>query len=227
MAWWVQQEWDSDQHRIVYSTDWIESDGERFAEATAHVERELTDKYLTPDPGPRPWNPPSPYDPLHGFDLLSGFRYPVSDKPYRVRITEKVTYLADILGTVAGKAITPRVVDAIEQIEPGVHQYLPCEIYSHDGHKLPGQRWILNICVRIDSIAIGKCNVVELAKIGLWTKGNGKTDIKVWKEIVSGHALWTEWRMIGAPRFASDNLVEQLRLIDAHGWLFNDYLPEI
>ncbi|HXD03127.1 MAG TPA: DUF1629 domain-containing protein [Novosphingobium sp.] len=225
-AWWAQQEWDSDEYRIVYQTEWVGDDGERYAEAKAQVEREIREKYLTPDPGPRPWYPPSPWDILHGVSPGIGFRFPVPDRPYRFQITERPTYLADIFPVRCGEAISERVVEAIEQVEPGVHQYLPCELYQPDGSPIPERRWILNNCNRFDSVALGHCNVVELSQTGKIAKGNGKTDIKVWRDVVAGHALWTDWRIMNSPLYVADALVERLRAMAAHGWRFDHHLPE-
>lgn len=227
MAWWAQQEWNSDEYHIVYPTEWLGDSLERFTEATADVEREIREKYLTPDPGPRPWRPPSPWDILHGVGPSLGFRYPLPDQPFQFKIQEEADYIADIFPTNCGKAITERVVDAIERIEPGVHQYLPCELYCRDGKQVLGPRWILNNCVRCDSIAIGHCNVVELAETGKFAKGNGKTDLKVWREVASKHALWTDWRMGLSPTYVADALHDRLLAMDAHGWRFDHYLPEV
>jgi hypothetical protein len=227
MAWWAQQEWDSDEFRIVYRTEWMGDSGERYAEATAEVERVIRETHLTPDPGPRPWLPPSPWDILHGVSPGIGFRYPMPDRPYQLAIAEEATYLADILPVRCGEAITERVVDAIERIEPGVHQFLPCELHFRDGSPVPERRWILNNCERLDSVAVGHCNVVMSQKTGFILKGNGKTDIKVWRDVVAGHALWTDWRMGGSPLYIADDLYETLNALRVRGWRFDHRLPEI
>ncbi len=159
MAWRLQHEIDDERgKRISYPSEWVGDSGERMKAATQSVANKLTARYFTPDPGPRPWpesiydpiNGTAIYDPVHGAGPSSGFRQPLPDRPYQRRFTEKVTYLPEILGV---SVITSRIRDVIEKLEPGVHQYLPFEFYYKDGEKIPGERWYLNICNRLDTIA--------------------------------------------------------------------------
>lgn len=142
-----------------------------------------------------------------------------------MQIVEEANYLADILPTCLGKAITGFVRDAIEEIEPGVHQYFPCEIFFQDGTQLDEDRWILNICNRLDTIAVEHSNIVESPNTSRYMTGNGPFDVKLWKDKVAGKAIWHEWRY--SRTYAADALVERLREADIHGFEFYKYLPEV
>lgn len=97
-------------------------------------------------------------DPYYPRDvmLISGFRYPPIDQPVRARIRCAAGPLPDIFGVMIGAAITRRVVDAIEAVESGVHNYLPLELLARGGRPPPEPRVLLNVCRREDTIAVGK-----------------------------------------------------------------------
>jgi hypothetical protein len=222
MAWWLQGENDDERgKRISYSNEWVGDTEARIKAAESRVAEDMTAAHFTPDPGPRPW-PASPYDPILGTGAWTGFRHPVPDRPYQMRFTEKVGYLADCFGNI----ITSRVRDVIETLEPGVHQFFPCELYLKDGTPIPEQRWYLNVCNRLDTIAAEHCNILIHPKHGYYLTGNGKTDVKVWKNNVIGHAIWSEWKY-NNDIYVSDALVEAIRSLDVHGWIFRQYLTEV
>ena len=106
MAWWVKTEID-DMHgkRIVYETHGFGDSEERLSAAMDKRAKELVAKHNLPEPRPLPWRAPV-YDPLHGVGPSSGFRLPFPDRTYQVQIVEEANYLADILPTCLGKAIT-------------------------------------------------------------------------------------------------------------------------
>ncbi len=223
MAWWVQGEIDDEfGKRISYPTEWMGDSKERMEAAMAQVAAEMKAAHFTPDPGPRPW-PASPYDTIAGSGPTAGFRQPMPDHPYQLRFKVKVNYLPEIFGSYI---ITNKVRDAIEAHEPGVHQYLPCELYYKDGIQVPEERWMLNICNRLDTIAAEHCNIVVSPRSGYYLTGNGPADVKVWKQKVAGHAIWSEWKY-NNDTYASDALVEAIKALGVHGWVFRQYLPEV
>lgn len=223
MAWWAQTESDDEFGvRVSYETEWLGDSRERMDAAMAQVAQEIIATHFTPDPGARPW-PASIYDPIHGTGPTIGFRQPMPDRPYRVRLKEKPSYLPDIFHNCI---ITNHVRDAIEALEPGVHQYLPFELYYKDGTPVPGERWYLNICNRLDTIAPEHCNIGVYPDVGKYFTGNGPPDVKVWKHKVAGHAIWSEWKYNNRT-YVSDALADALKAMGAHGWAFRQYLPEV
>jgi hypothetical protein len=167
--------------------------------------------------------PSSVHDPVGGTGPSSGFRQPIPDRPYQRRFTEKVTYLPEIVGS---SLVTTRIRDIIEALEPGIHQYLPCELFYKDGTPVPGERWYLNICNRLDTIAAEHCNIFVFPDTKKYATGNGPTDVKVWKHEVAGHAIWSEWKYNNRV-YVSDALADAIKALDVHGWVFRQYLPEV
>lgn len=223
MAWWAQKEIDDEfRKRISYRTEWMGDSKQRLDAAMRQVADEMIAKHFTPDPGPRPWRA-SVYDPIVGSGPTIGFRQPMNAEPYKLRFVEEVGYLPEIYDA---WIITSRIRDVIEGLEPGVHQYLPCELYYKDGSLVPGERWLLNICNRLDTIAVEHCNIVVHPILGTYMTGNGKTDVKVWKEKVAGHAIWSEWKY-NDRTYVSDALAEAIKALGVNGWAFRQYLPEV
>jgi hypothetical protein len=191
MAWWLQMQHDGERgKRLTYEIKAIGDTEARLEASSEQVEADLMAKYFTPHPGQRPWPMPSSvYDPVGGTGPSSRFRQPMPDRPYQYRV-RKSDYLPDCIGYI----ITNRIRDVIEALEPGVHQYLPVEFFYKNGTQLPGERWYLNICNRLDTIAAEHCNIQVHPKLGIYQTGNGDWDVKVWKHKVARHAIWCEWK---------------------------------
>jgi Protein of unknown function (DUF1629) len=233
MAWWLHLENDHERGRkLTWPSEFFDDTEARMKVASQSVADELTARYFTPDPGPRPW-PKSIYDPVHGtaiFDPVhgtypwTGFRQPMPDRPYKLRFKSKIGKLPDCYGWM----ITNRVRDAIEALEPGVHQHLPVEFYYKDGAKIPEERWYLNICNRLDTIAAEHSDIIVQPKFGYYLTGNGPypTDIKLWKHKVAGHAIWAEWKY-NNDTYVSDALADAIREMGIYGWVFRQHLPEV
>ena len=231
MAWWLQMEHDGERGKVMGGpTEWMGDSEARFAAAEAQVAEDLTKKYFTPDPGPRPW-PESIYDPItgtafydpsHGTGPYSGFRQPTPDRPYQLRFTEKISYLPDCFGYM----ISSRVRDIIATLEPNVHQYLPVEFFYSDGREIEEERWYLNICNRLDTIAAAHSDIIVHPYTKKYLTGNGPFDVKIWKHKISGHAIWSEWKY-NNNIYVSDRFADAFRDLGLHGWVFRKYLPEV
>lgn len=223
MAWWLQGEIDDEfGKRISYPTEWMGDSHARMKAAMAQVAAEMTSKYFTPDPGPRPW-PASPFDPILGTGPTFGFVQPMPDRPYQLRFKTRITYLPDIYDE---WMITDRVRDVIETLEPGVHQYLPCELFHEDGKLVSERYWILNICNRLDTIAPEHSDIIVSPHTGKYLTGNGKRNISVWHNKVAGHAIWSEWKYNNRT-YVSDAFADAIKALGVNGWVFRKYLAEV
>ena len=223
MAWWLQGEIDDEcGKRLTYKIESIGDTDIRMKAAEAQVEADLMARYFTPHPGSRPWPmPASVHDPVGGTGVNSGFRQPMPDRPYQFR-ARKSDYLPDCMGFI----ITKRIRDVIEKLEPGVHQYLPCELYYKDGTLAPGERRYLNICNRLDTIAPEHCNIGIFPDNGKYYTGNGTWDVKVLQHKVAGHAIWSEWKYNNRT-YVSDAFAEAIKALGVHGWVFRKYVAEV
>lgn len=141
-----------------------------------------------------------PTNPYHfGTVLLlhDGFRFPPVDEPFRIRITGMSGPLPGHFGTNLGIAISMRMVDAIEALEPGIHNYVPLEVTMPDGSLVAENWFLLNICSRLDTIAVEQSeHIVET-----WPKPNcnlyfvgSKEGAVAYANRIGDHALWCEYK---------------------------------
>lgn len=167
------------------------------------------------------WN--GPYPPLG-----EGWRWPMPDRPFRDRLSQMYKPgLVDILGSGFGSyAISQKVIDIVEAIEPGVHQYLPYELLQPDDSVHPDRRWLLNCCARIQAIDWEKSRVVKWQNLPLYgdlfTETERVAHIVVRKEVSQGRALWYDYLYTGGggrnPFTVSNALWDELNAAGCRGW---------
>ncbi|MGQ5719940.1 imm11 family protein [Pseudochrobactrum asaccharolyticum] len=132
-----------------------------------------------------------------------------------------------------GTAVSQAFKDAVELIEPGVHQFFPVEILLKDGTLYKDPIYFLNIATRVESInpELGGFNRSFNPKTPdrfYWSAASGKAEfLAVYKDRIAGRALWKDNRFGGIYDFASDALLEQLRKTAPNGWDIKDYFQEI
>lgn len=166
--------------------------------------------------------------PSHTPGPIAGFRYPDLGGPIRLQVSRRNKIeIPDIALFDASMIITKRVRDAIESIEPDVHNYLPVEVIMPDG-SLAASRWLLNICTRIDTIAVDKSEDVReifppmmARKFPGWSRYNsdlqpGRTKIAVYRDRIAGRAIWFEYKLGWA--MCSDKL---------HDWIVDNNVRAI
>lgn len=156
--------------------------------------------------------------------LLEGWRWPIPEEPFRSQLLNHEDEIIDLVATQFGSwAISERVIDLIEAIEPGVHQYLPFELLQPDGSVHPAKRWLLNVCTRADIVDEEKSDVVRLKPPSDFKFGNNKNEFSlvVKAEEARKRALWFEWRYAG-PAFGSpmvsDALWDSIKAAGIRGW---------
>lgn len=157
-------------------------------------------------------NPYHPYfDPFPLPCMMEGWKWPIPDRPFRNKLKRKEGRLVDIIGTSFETfAVSQKVIDIIELIEPGVHQYLPYELIQRDGSVHPDTRWLLNVCTRAETIDYERSNVIPMRDHPHWIMDRSNDHhLVLRKEAVAGRALWYEYRYysrpgVGAPFLVSD-----------------------
>ena len=76
-----------------------------------------------------------------------------------IRLEKPYKRLTDFLLTGAGGgelSVSQRVRDAVQEVEPGVHQFLPIELQQPDGSIFPVAYWGLNIRHHVDCYSWGR-----------------------------------------------------------------------
>lgn len=166
--------------------------------------------------------------------LLWGRRFPMPDRPFQTQfVHEQTEPLVDIVGTPFGYGLSQKVIDMIESIEPGVHQYLPLEFLNPDGSISPEKRWLLNITTRAETVKTDESNVVWFKdvngedyefsprKYGDLTANGGKRQIVIDAQKSANRALWKEWRYRtpgGLGFMVSDRLWTMIQDAGVRGW---------
>jgi hypothetical protein len=104
--------------------------------------------------------------------------------------------------------LSSEVRDMIETLEPGVHQFLPVEIYGVDGNIREPRRYLLNICQLVDAIVDGKYSVLRDGS-RLYRAGY-RSPIKIRRRDVSNLHLWRDRRLIYRKFLISEVLCRQI-----------------
>lgn len=110
--------------------------------------------------------------------LDEGWRFPAFDVPFHNQLKHTKGDIVDIVSTSFGAyAVSQKVVDIIESIEPRVNQIIPYGMLNPDGSIHPATRWLLNVCTRAEVVDGEISNVVwvdhggERRKFGDMTAG--------------------------------------------------------
>lgn len=207
----------------------VASDYARFQALGRQLADDIEARYMA---GPRDRNSPDYpwFDPSNRPTLVNGWRYPDVIKPFGAQLEQQHGALIGILSTDYGYAISQRVIDMIEAIEPGVHHYLPLEILQPDGSVHPDKRWLLNICTRAEVVDEEKSDVVRSpAPSDRWFTDRTKDRHIVLKAAeTKRRAIWFEWRyqnLSALSVFVSDAFWDALQAAGVRGWEPNHSYP--
>lgn len=236
MAWFVREEYRNSDKGTYWSPDIapIESEHERLNQAGLALRQSIKEQWQANGRALR-----SPFRPDYGASkippLLQGWKYPPFDPPLKDQLKKPEGELVDIISSSFGTyAISQKVIDIIERIEPGVHSYVAYEMVQPDGTLHPGRRWLLNICTRLELIDVGQSNVVELSsgKFADITAGGRKPHIVVKADECSERAIWFEWRYNRDAFLVSDCFWDALQAQGIKGWSPNfgsypDHIEEV
>lgn len=86
------------------------------------------------------------------YKAMSGVPVDPAHAPSRFKVGVAAARLPDLFDIGAGLGVTDLVRDKIEELEPGVHQFLPAEITAKGGERPDRRYWLLHICNRVDAI---------------------------------------------------------------------------
>ena len=239
MAWFVQMDSSNkgseNEAYLSPKIELIPEEQARFNEIGEAFGKKLNQDWLAM--GKKPWEtqhmPEEPYLPYFSPAPIpspsEGWRWPMPDRPFRDRLSRMYqSGLVDILGSgFRAYAISQKMIDIIESIEPGVHQYLPYELLQPDGSVHPDRRWLLNCCTRVQAIDWEKSRVVKWQNLpfygDLFTETERVAHIVVRKEVSQGRALWYDYlyrgvRGGGAAFTLSNALWDALNDAGCQGW---------
>jgi hypothetical protein len=223
MAWTFQTEYKNSDTGTYYSPEMKEIPEEqaRFDALGKTLAQDIETKWMA---GDRNRNSPDyPFFPITGYPRpLEGYRWPMPDEPFRAQLVKQEEHIIDIIGSTFGcYALSQKVIDMIEAIEPGVHQFLPYELLNPDGSAHPAKRWLLNVCTRVEVIDRERSNVQWMAAPSdrWFYDAPGKAYLVARADEASKRALWHEWRYHGLEKtFVTDRLWDALKAAGIRGW---------
>lgn len=103
----------------------------------------------------RPWSAPRVAPLSQGKRLTEQTNPSVKDLYKTAYLLTPEKKLHEILPVGSELAISERLRDIIEAIDPGVHQYLPVTLMKTRTEPFEGHYWLLNICRLLDSVVMG------------------------------------------------------------------------
>lgn len=173
------------------------------------------------------------------FGMMRGFRYPLPVHPIRMNLRTEARSLPKLFGARLSWAVSQELIGIIEDLEPGVHRYWPIELFQPDG-ALTEPRWLVNICNRLDTIAVAQSDVVLLktpkgtptqiaprfTPLVVSREGSGPQHLVMSKEKISSHCLWCE-PLYGNHIFISDQLADAFRANGVDGLQFEMETGEV
>jgi hypothetical protein len=145
-------------------------------------------------------------DPLLLDELAAPIGIPLLQKPpfpLSLQIKKMSGPLPDKLPNDPLGEVNSAIKNKIEQIEPGVHQFFPVDVFLPDGSK-DEPRWWMKVCNRVDAVALEQCEDVyeyrpkpEQYPNWMYYRSNWdkRTKIAVHKDRVAGKAMWYDWRI--------------------------------
>lgn len=165
----------------------------------------------------------------HPPGYAQGFKYPKPSMVYEFDCYYKTNEFYNFMFSEIGLLIPRRVINIIEDIEPGVHQYFPVRLKLRSGEPKPEPYFILNVCTLIEALDREASNVhvthlpKERHEFRPWNKVtitpkngarclNEPYDLFVSKDKINGRAVWCEYGMAVNP-FFSEEFVERINEI--------------
>jgi hypothetical protein len=160
----------------------------------------------------------------------SGNVIPPDVVPKRLRITKGKRIYDWLTVRGSGTLVSSAFKDAVEEIEPGRHQFFPVTVVEKAGVARPESYFIFNVVGRIDAIIEEKSNLEPLGRgaIDAWTyeRGRGPWRCALGAAIIGGRACWIEHRY-GGRQFVSDRLAAVLQQRQLCGFDLDDHCEEI
>lgn len=143
--------------------------------------------------------------------------------PTRMQLTNgKVDWdYSGFMGLPNANAVGQRFKDIIESVEPGIHQFLPFELYDQEGKLIDKPLYFWRVCTSLDAISpeLGGVKPLGLPDNHSWqiNPGDGRRKLAVKKDVIEGRAAWCDVRM-PSRQFISDLVVTKLNEQQLTGW---------
>lgn len=144
--------------------------------------------------------PPDHPDYIKAGDAPAGLPVPPPAEPLQMIVSKVHGSLPDALPL---GVVNQRIKDAVESIQPGVHQFFPVRMTMPDGSIDQGH-FLMRPCHRVDAVAIDRSVDVyeyrprpEECPDWIYYRSNwdNRTKISIYRDRVFGMAIWFDWRI--------------------------------
>lgn len=164
-----------------------------------------------------------PSDDLKALPIFDGQKIDTSGLDLRFIRKYKRGVLSDFpFGLRGPNSCSAALRDAIEELEPGIHQFVPVDLFWKDGTPTGERVFLMNAGQKIESIdaensqsLIPSINIDGNPYYQIQGIGGGNYHIVVKKEIVGKRHFWREGglagQVFGAKFFCSDALSDLIR----------------
>lgn len=142
--------------------------------------------------------------------------------PTRIRVNGPKRDLVDVLPGYSSLLVDQRFKDAVEALEPGVHQFFPIALEWKDGSPA-GSRYWFNPCSRIDSIDREQSTKRFRNK---W-KQAGPGEFVFNRDQIGDRHVWIDKFVSGNRPFLTDTLKARLDESGTTGLLFEHHYREV
>ena len=175
-----------------------------------------------------------------------GFKLPAPVESLKFHCSVKSSNFYNFMYSGAGLLVSQSIVDLIEEMEPGVHQYFPVEFIMKSGSQPKQKYYILNITSNLKTLDFekskvfkdpispeGRCKVQGKEYFVFPQSPNPKLeppyDLFVKKKAFEGHVIWHEHGIESKGSiYVTDEFYERaLALGDLGAVDINDYAGEV
>ena len=132
----------------------------------------------------------------HSDNMHRGTDFIADDMlPKRFVLSKHYQSLADLIELGAGIAVTGRLRDLIERLEPGRHQFWPVEIIQRSGEAYPSAYFFLRVLSQLDAFEKEKSDPtcwkksLQILKIAPPKEENAR-GIALSRNVIAGHHIW-------------------------------------
>ncbi|KQP13935.1 DUF1629 domain-containing protein [Methylobacterium sp. Leaf93] len=161
---------------------------------------------------------------------VSGTWFPSEKIPRRLRLTRgrRMYDWLNLQGT--GTLVSSRLKDAVEELDPGRHQFFPVTVEDKNGAAVAGEFFIFNVVGRIEAIIEERSNL----------RASGRGQVENWgyercvgpwqcaldAAVIGNRACWVDQRYTQR-WFISDRLAALLQERQLNGYELSEHSEEI
>jgi uncharacterized protein DUF1629 len=159
------------------------------------------------------------------YEVPPGNRITVEGFPRALKIRSAHKTLPDFFLLSGKYAISDRMKDVLEKLEPGVHQYIPVILQKKSGEPFEGEFFVLHPCSAVDAI------VPEQSDVSFHTTPAGRKTLRlkkvrpkltVQKDKIKDRHFWTGDESFSRIFFSSDAFFDEVQKAKLKGF---DFIP--